>query len=43
MVHEVARAEEFAERRFSVTVPITPVSKSKSVARGKYSPPKASL
>jgi hypothetical protein len=42
MVHEVARAEELAERRLKVAAPITPGSRSEITARGTYLPPKAS-
>jgi hypothetical protein len=42
MVHEDARDEELAERRLRVSAPITPGSKPKSTAQGKYLPPEAS-
>jgi hypothetical protein len=44
MVHEVARAEELAERqlRARVIAPITPGSRSKSTAQGTCLPPKVS-
>ena len=32
MVHEVVRAEEFAERRLRFTAPVTPGSRSKRTA-----------
>jgi hypothetical protein len=40
MVHEVFRAEKFAERRLRATAPITPGSRSTNTARGTYLPPK---
>jgi hypothetical protein len=43
MVHEVVRAEEFAERGLRVTAPIMPGSRSKSTARGTYFQPKAEV
>jgi hypothetical protein len=38
VAHEVVRAEEFTERRLSARVPITPNSRSKSIAGGTCSP-----
>jgi hypothetical protein len=40
LVHEVIHSEEFAERRLRVPKSIAPGSRSKSTARGTYSPPK---
>jgi hypothetical protein len=42
LADEVFRVEKFADRRFRVTVSITPGSSSMSTARGTYLPPEAS-
>jgi hypothetical protein len=41
MAHEIAWAEEFAERGLRVTAPIIPGSRPKSTTRGTYLPPEA--
>jgi hypothetical protein len=42
MIHEVSRAEEFAEGQLRVTAPIQPGSSLKSTPQGTYLPTEAS-